>query len=115
MNEQQHIDHDALAELRDVMEEEFVILVNTFIQDSDDRLRQLRESAEAADPEDVRKVAHSFKGSCINIGAPELADRCREAEQRGRDEDLSDIDACISGIENELETVREELVRFRDG
>lgn len=115
MNEQQHIDHDALAELRDVMEEEFVILVNTFIQDADDRLRQLRESAEAADPENVRKVAHSFKGSCINIGAPELADRCREAEQRGRDEDLSDIDHCINAIEKELETVREALIRFRDG
>ena len=115
MNEQQHIDHDALAELRDVMEEEFVILVNTFIQDSDDRLRQLREGAEAEDPEGVRKVAHSFKGSCINIGAPELADRCREAEQRGRDEDLSDIGACVNAIEKELETVREALVRFRDG
>ncbi|MGM0449875.1 MAG: Hpt domain-containing protein [Pseudomonadota bacterium] len=114
MNEAQHIDHDALAELRDVMEEEFVILVNTFLQDADDRLRQLRESVEAADPDNLRKVAHSFKGSCINIGAPELAERCREAEERGRDEELSDIDACIGAIEQELEAVREALTRFRD-
>lgn len=115
MNDQQHIDHDALAELRDVMEEEFVILVNTFIQDSDNRLQQLRESAEAADPEAIRKTAHSLKGSGINIGAPALADRCREAEQRGRDEDLSDMAACVNAIEAELETVREALMRFRDG
>lgn len=115
MSEQQHIDQDALAELRDVMEDEFVILVNTFLQDADDRLRQLRESAEAGDPENVRKVAHSFKGSCVNLGAPELAERCRDAEQRGRDGDLSDIETCVAGIEKELEVVREALIQFRDG
>lgn len=114
MSEQQHIDHDALSELRDVMEDEFVILVNTFLQDADDRLLHLRQSAASAETENVRKTAHSLKGSCINIGAPELAERCRSAEQRGRDGDLSDIDACISAIEEELAAVREALACFRD-
>ncbi|WP_077531638.1 Hpt domain-containing protein [Vreelandella utahensis] len=114
MSEHQHIDHDALAELRDVMEDEFVILVNTFLQDADDRLEQLRAGAASEDAEEVRKMAHSFKGSCINIGAPELADRCRTAEQRGRDGDLSDIDACISAIEAELGAVRQALAHFRN-
>ncbi|XOZ33892.1 Hpt domain-containing protein [Halomonadaceae bacterium KBTZ08] len=113
MSDHQHIDHDALAELRDVMGEDFLILVNTFLQDAGDRFEQLRDSAASGNPEEVRKAAHSFKGSCINIGAPELADRCRVAEQRGRDEDLSDIEACIRSIDEELSAVREALEQFQ--
>ena len=113
MSEQQHIDHDALSELRDVMGGEFGILVNTFLQAADDPLHHLRQGAAAADAENVRKMAHSLKGSCINIGAPELAERCRTAEQRGRDGDLSDIEACISAIDDELGAVREALESFQ--
>lgn len=96
------------------MGEEFFILVNTFLQDADARFEQLRESAASANPEQVQKAAHSLKGSCINIGAPELAERCRIAEQRGRDEDLSDIDACLRSIGEELSAVREALEQFQN-
>ncbi|MEQ6886929.1 Hpt domain-containing protein [Salicola sp. Rm-C-2C1-2] len=113
MSEQQHIDHDALSELRGVMGGDFVILVNTFLQDADDRIHHLRQGAATGDVENVRKMAHSLKGSCINIGAPELAERCRTAEQRGRDGDLSDIDACIGAIEEELIAVRAALESFQ--
>jgi len=115
MTEQQHLDHEALAELRDVMEEEFNILINTFLQDAEERLRKLSEAAEEADAAAFRKVAHSFKGSCINIGAPILADCCFAAEQAGREGDLSDSRQHIAAIESELGTVSEELRRYVAG
>lgn len=112
MNDQQHLDHEALAELRDVMEDEFTILINTFLQDANERLRQLSEAADAGDAASFRKVAHSFKGSCINIGAPILADCCFAAEQAGREENLAQSGQQIAAIESELATVSEELRRY---
>ena len=112
MSEQHHLDHAALAELRDVMEEEFVILINTFLEDAQERLAKLCEAASGTDAAAFRKVAHSFKGSCINIGAPLLADYCFAAEQAGREEDLSQSRQHIATIEAELETVSQELRRY---
>lgn len=112
MTEQQHLDHEALAELRDVMEDEFSILINTFLQDAQERLRKLSEAADGSDPASLRNIAHSFKGSCINIGAPALADCCFAAEQAGREGDLSDSGHHIAAIEAELGAVREELKRY---
>lgn len=112
MSDQQHLDHEALAELRDVMEDEFNILINTFLQDADERLRQLSEAARGEDAVSFRKVAHSFKGSCINIGAPILADCCYAAEQAGREEDLAQSGQQIAAIEAELATVSEQLRRY---
>lgn len=112
MNDQRHLDHEALAELRDVMEDEFNILINTFLQDADERLRQLAEAARAQDSASFRKVAHSFKGSCINIGAPILADCCFAAEQAGREENLAQSGQQIAAIEEEVAIVSEQLRRY---
>ncbi|TDT39278.1 HPt (histidine-containing phosphotransfer) domain-containing protein [Halospina denitrificans] len=112
MSDQQHLDHEALTELRDVMEDEFNILINTFLQDADERLRQLSEAARAEDADSFRKVAHSFKGSCINIGAPILAECCFAAEQAGREDNLSQSGQQVAAIEEELATVSEQLRRY---
>ena len=39
-----HIDNQVLASLREVMEEEYPVLLDTFLVDSDERLRLLREA-----------------------------------------------------------------------
>jgi HPt (histidine-containing phosphotransfer) domain-containing protein len=112
MSDQQHLDHEALTELRDVMGDEFNILINTFLEDADERLRQITEAARAEDAASFRKVAHSFKGSSINIGAPILADCCFAAEQAGKEENLSHSAEQIAAIEGELATVSEQLRRY---
>ncbi len=109
MNDQPHLDHEALAELRDVMEDEFDILISTFLEDSVDRVEQLRSAAEQQDAAAFTKAAHSFKGSCINIGAPVLAEKCQEAERHGRDGDLKASDRQITAIQSELALVSDEL------
>ena len=72
MNDKPHLDVEALAELQDVMEDEFDVLIQTYLADSRSRIDGLKEALATADPEHFAKTAHSFKGSCINIGAPRL-------------------------------------------
>ena len=64
-----HVDSHVLATLRDVMEDEYALLLETFLTDSDERLRLLREAEAQDDSLAMRMAAHSFKGSCSNMGA----------------------------------------------
>ena len=105
MNTKPHLDEEALAELQDVMEDEFEILIHTFINDSRERVAGLRHAIESRDTTAVAHTAHSFKGSCINIGAPQLGELCRQVEAAGKAEDLAETPALLQAIESEFHTV----------
>ena len=62
------LDSEALSELREVMEDEFDILIQTYVEDSRHRIESLRQALDAGDPTALSRAAHSFKGSCFNIG-----------------------------------------------
>ena len=68
MNHTPRLDEEALAELQDVMEDEFGVLIETYLADSRTRISGLKEAVDTGDSERLRKAAHSLKGSCINIG-----------------------------------------------
>jgi len=105
MTEPRHLDEEALAELQDVMENEFDVLIQTYVSDSRARVATLREALAAGDATTFAKTAHSFKGSCINIGAPRLGELCQAAEAAGRAGDMEQGEELLGEIETELERV----------
>lgn len=105
MTDKQHLDEEALAELQDVMEDEFDVLIQTYIIDSRDRIANLNAALAAGDADAFAKTAHSLKGSCINIGAPRLGELCQKAEQAGKASDLSSAAGLVKSIEGEFATV----------
>lgn len=105
MTDKPHLDEEALAELRDVMEDEFEVLIQTYVADSRDRIRGLQEALRADDSDAFAKTAHSFKGSCINIGAPRLGDLCLRAEIAGKESRLDDASGLLDDIAREFEQV----------
>lgn len=105
----EHLDFSALAELKEVMEEEFDILLETFLHDSTERIIQIKSAASARDAESLSRAAHSFKGSCTNIGVPVLAQLCMDAEVKGKKDDLQGIDELVTEIEREFSSVAELL------
>ncbi|MFE8069510.1 Hpt domain-containing protein [Marinobacteraceae bacterium S3BR75-40.1] len=109
MSETEHLDHEALAELQEVMEDEFDILVNTYLSDSKVRIETLAHALADQDSDAFAKAAHSFKGSCINIGALQLGDLCFTAEKAGKEGDLSDGQAMLEAINAEFRTVSRQL------
>jgi HPt (histidine-containing phosphotransfer) domain-containing protein len=106
MTELQHLDLDALEELRDVMEDEFQSLIETFIVDAERKLVAFNEAIVSANADEVGRVSHSFKGSCSNIGAPLLSSLCKVSEQKGRENDLSNINNVYDDICNEYQVVK---------
>jgi HPt (histidine-containing phosphotransfer) domain-containing protein len=101
-----HLDDAVLASLQDVMEDEYPILLDTFVADSEERVRLLHEAQAEGDAQGVRLAAHSFKGSCSNMGAVLLASLCKELEDAGRRDELEQVPALIEQIEREFAIVR---------
>nr|WP_232108616.1 Hpt domain-containing protein [Pseudomonas juntendi] len=97
-----HIDHRVLNDLREVMEDGYLKLVETFLEDSECRVGQLHAAKSA--PE-LRAAAHSFKGSSSNMGAMVLASLCQQLEERARRPPLYGIEDLISRIDLEYKEV----------
>ncbi|MBA1272799.1 Hpt domain-containing protein [Stutzerimonas azotifigens] len=101
-----HLDSAVLATLQDVMEGEYPVLLDTFLNDSDERLRSLHLAYEANDADALRRAAHSFKGSCSNLGAPALSDLLRRLEEQASEGRLSDAAGLIEQVEREFAIIR---------
>tara|TARA_R110002096_G_scaffold60131_1_gene150191 strand:- start:35844 stop:36200 length:357 start_codon:yes stop_codon:yes gene_type:complete len=109
MVDKPHLDEEALAELQDVMENEFPLLIQTYLNDSKERIESLKAAMNVGDADAFARTAHSFKGSCINIGAPHLGELCKEAETAGKNERLSDVSPVLQAIEEEFQQVTDAL------
>jgi len=94
-----HIDQKVLSDLRDVMEEGYLQLVQTFLEDSERRLAQLHAAKSA---EELGIAAHSFKGSSSNMGAVALAALCQLLEDRARQPPLYGIEDLVNRIDQEF-------------
>jgi HPt (histidine-containing phosphotransfer) domain-containing protein len=97
------------------MEDEFPVLLDTFMADSAERLRQIQQAHVQADGQALRLAAHSFKGSCSNMGAPLLAGLCKQLEDIARRDQLTDAPVLIQQIEQEYGLVRDLLQDERQG
>jgi HPt (histidine-containing phosphotransfer) domain-containing protein len=101
-----HVDNGVLETLRDVMEDEYSLLLETFLADSEERLRLLLTTAQNGDAQAMRLAAHSFKGSCSNMGALVLASLCKELEELARREQLDESAQLLEQVQREFAIVR---------
>ena len=106
MTADQHIDMDAVNALKEVMEDDFVFLVKTFIQDSEARIETLRTLIHSTDADAIRRAAHSFKGSCSNLGALRLAAFCGALEHNGLQANFETLELEVNVIEQEFAKVK---------
>lgn len=106
-NTVQHLDLILIEELRELMDDEFALLIDTFIEDGEARLAQLPVLIDG--PDDLRRAAHSFKGGASNIGAVALASLCARLEAMPADCDAAMAISLIDDIRCEFEAVRGEL------
>ncbi len=100
-----NLDLDALNELKQVMGDEFPLLIDTFVNDSVVRIETIREAVVSGDPEAIRRTAHSFKGSASNMGAPVLTEHCRKLEELGNSGQVEGSLAVFDALVIEYESV----------
>lgn len=77
------LDEDTIGELRDIMEQEFDDLVETFLEDMPQQLTKITSAVNDKDSDALRKIAHTLKSSSGSIGAPRLSELARRLELLG--------------------------------
>ena len=107
-----HLDYDAIKTLKEIMEDDFFLLIDTFFQDSDTRILTLRTLLHSTDSDAIRRAAHSFKGSCSNLGALYLADLCGALEHKAVAGNLNEINVDLGVIEEEYALVKKMLLEY---
>ena len=65
-----HLDSNVLAALQDVMEDEYPVLLDTFLLDSEERLLGLRQAQQAADAQGLRlRLQAEAPGAVLELQA----------------------------------------------
>jgi HPt (histidine-containing phosphotransfer) domain-containing protein len=84
-------------------------IVETYLQDTPELIRQMRDAVRAGDASALDRAAHTLKSSSATVGAVPLAARCRAIEEQARGGRVSDMGEAVLGVEAEFERVRQEL------
>lgn len=103
------VEQTTLNELKDILEDEFPLLVNTYIEDADLRMLRLRSAVDATDTAQVRAEAHALKGSSRNLGANPLGELFARMEAMGSSGEISGAGDLLLDIEQELSRTRDFL------
>ncbi|WP_299978176.1 Hpt domain-containing protein [uncultured Pseudoteredinibacter sp.] len=94
-----------LNELRDLMGEDFDLLIDTYRFDSNSRLNKIQESIAACDYSEVVSAAHSLKGSSANIGALNMEELCHQLVLAGREGDEGSMSYLLPKLQSEFERI----------
>lgn len=104
-----HLNMEQILELKELMEDSFSDLIQTYIQDSDIKLNALKVAVNSTDSHEAAELAHSLKGSSANICAESLSALFQTVENAGRAQDLHHIPQVIEQIEQEFLLVKTQL------
>lgn len=103
------LDRSVQDNLRELMQGDYLLLLDTFIIDAEKRLGQLRTFLASGDLDSFRRCAHSFKGSSGNMGAIALQQACMQAEQAGINDDSQAAGNALEAVERCYRQLRPQL------
>lgn len=103
------INHEQFEDMRELLEEDFADLVQTYITDSQQRIVILRTAQADNDNANGFEVAHALKGASANLGATQLVTLSGQLQEFCRERTLSQQSALIENISIALQTVEQEI------
>jgi CheY-like chemotaxis protein/HPt (histidine-containing phosphotransfer) domain-containing protein len=106
------IDADVVAELVEVMGEDFSGLVQTYLNNTPNYLEQIRAAVVAGDVKAAVLPVHSLKSSSANVGAMQLYDFAKQIEQLARTGSLPEVAAGYESLVDHFERAASELRRM---
>ena len=112
MAEFESVDAAHLAQLREVMEGEYVDLLQTYLDNAPKELGRMHNGLWSKDYNTITLAAHTLKGSSSNIGAVRLAQMFKELEHASKQQQPFDvIGETFERIQQEYQLVCAALVQ----
>lgn len=103
------IDNEQFAEMRDLLDEDFNDLVQTYISDSYQRLELIKTAQANADNANGFEAAHALKGASANIGATQLLKLSSQLQEACREQQISTQAALIEQLSLALQRTDQEI------
>ena len=109
-----HLNLEQLSELKEVLEDEFSVLITTYLLDAQLRQQMITAAISAKDYDAARLAAHSLKGASANLGALMLAEISEHLEHDCRAGSYDNCEVYQQQIGEEFVIVKVELLKLSD-
>ncbi len=100
------VNDTALAAMRDLLGEDFSLMLKTYLSTSGETFHKLTSALEANDLGELKLQAHSLKSACLNVGAELLSAMSAEMEQLIQDQKLGQVEQRVAALLQEGERVK---------
>ena len=94
------LDQKVLRELKEIMDDDYLSLLRTYLRNAPQLLAQARAAIDQNNVEAMVLPVHSLKSSSANVGAMNLSELARDAEQQARAGDLAAATAVFRAVES---------------
>ena len=107
------LETSVLGDLFDIAGEETHAIIDMFLAETPNLVRQLQEAAVQPDTQQLGALAHSLKSSSANVGALGLSEAARRLEYASRNGTLQDPAALVALVISESTRARAALVQYQ--
>ncbi|MEM9742920.1 MAG: Hpt domain-containing protein [Pseudomonadota bacterium] len=107
------IDSDVLETLKDVMEDEFDSVLSDYLGQCDQLWAEIRQQHDSREHDELRRAAHTFKGSCMSVGAEPLRAHMAALEAAAAAQNDAEAARIIADAESELARVVDAIQGWR--
>ncbi len=108
-SQQPAVNDTALDAMRELLGEDFSLMLETYLSTSGDTFHNLAMALESSDLEQLKLHAHSMKSASQNVGAEQLSAMAAELEQQIQAWELDQINERVAAILQEGERVKRHL------
>jgi len=92
------ISTEDLEQLKEIMEDEFDMLVTMFVDDSTTLVDNIESTLASQDAESLRVASHTLKGSSSNMCVPSISSLCALIEAKAKEADFSGLDEMVAEL-----------------
>ncbi|MFW2176413.1 MULTISPECIES: Hpt domain-containing protein [unclassified Moraxella] len=104
-----HISIPQFEELKELLEDDFVDLITTYMQDSEKRLTEMQTAFDTDDNRLGYEASHSLKGASSNLGATNLTEMCYQLQEICRGNQIKKHQQLIDEIVTECRAVNAQI------
>lgn len=103
------INDEQFDDMRDLLEEDFVDLIQVYLNDSQQRITDLRSAQQKDDNANGYEIAHALKGASANLGATQLMHLSGQLQEACRERLIGEQAQLIEAVAVALQQVEQEI------
>lgn len=103
------INDEQFDDMRNLLEEDFVDLIQVYFTDSRQRITDLRSAQQKDDNANGYEIAHALKGASANLGATQLMHLSGQLQEACRERLIAEQAQLIEAVAVALQRVEQEI------